>query len=179
MSDPTGEKPVPVLYLDLDGTVRHGLDELRRFVNGPDDVVIFPEAVEMMRRWRASGGRIVGVTNQGGIALGHLAEADCAAALQRTHDLAGGLFDAIQICPHHPAATDPEQARCWCRKPAPGLIIDGALQLMAKHPAEYYPPHLGLMVGDRPEDQECARIASLDFQWAADWRAQALEVGQP
>lgn len=30
-----------------------------------------------------------------------------------------------------------------------------------------------LMVGDRPEDQECARLAGLDFQWASDWRAQA------
>lgn len=30
------------------------------------------------------------------------------------------------------------------------------------------------MVGDRPEDEECARLAGLDFQWAAGWRAQAL-----
>jgi hypothetical protein len=39
----TGEKAVPVLYLDLDGTVRKGKDELGRFVNGPDDVELFPE----------------------------------------------------------------------------------------------------------------------------------------
>lgn len=31
-SQHTGEKTVPVLYLDLDGTVRHGKDELGRFV---------------------------------------------------------------------------------------------------------------------------------------------------
>lgn len=47
----TRKRLVPVLYLDLDGTVRHGHDELGRFVNGPDDVVVFPEATAMMRRW--------------------------------------------------------------------------------------------------------------------------------
>jgi hypothetical protein len=34
----TGERQVRVLYLDLDGTVRKGSDELGRFVNGPEDV---------------------------------------------------------------------------------------------------------------------------------------------
>ena len=38
------EKAVPVLYLDMDGTVRKGKDELGRFVNGPEDVEVFPEA---------------------------------------------------------------------------------------------------------------------------------------
>jgi phosphoglycolate phosphatase-like HAD superfamily hydrolase len=32
---------------------------------------------------------------------------------------------------------------------------------------------MGLMVGDRAEDEECARLAGLDFVWAADWRKQA------
>ncbi|MGH3525048.1 MAG: hypothetical protein ACRDU4_20015 [Mycobacterium sp.] len=167
-------KPVPILFLDLDGTVRHGKDELGRFVNGPGDVVVFPEAVEMMRRWKAGGGRIVGVSNQGGIALGHLTMDDCAAAMRRTHQLAGELFDWIAWCRHHPHAPHLEMARCWCRKPSPGLLIDAALGLGDVYRGESYPPYTALMVGDRPEDQECARIASIDFQWAADWRAQAL-----
>lgn len=169
----TGEKPVPVLYLDLDGTVRHGKDELGRFVNGPDDVAIFPEAVEMMRRWKAGGGRIIGVSNQGGIALGHVTEPDVMAAMMRTHELTGHLFDKITFCRHHPQAADPEMARCWCRKPSPGMIVEAALDVSEHNPGEIYPPYLGLLVGDRPEDQECARLAGLDFQWATDWRAQA------
>lgn len=167
------DRPTPVLYLDLDGTVRHGYDELGRFVNGPGDVVLFPEAVEMMRRWRAGGGRIVGVSNQGGIALGHLTLLDCAAAMRRTHELSGGLFDNISWCSHHPKAKHPEMSRCWCRKPSPGLLIEAALSLAVIRSPEIYPPYMALMVGDRPEDEECARIANIDFQWAADWRAQA------
>jgi D-glycero-D-manno-heptose 1,7-bisphosphate phosphatase len=171
----TEEKATPLLAVDLDGTVRHGFDELGRFVNGPNDVVIFPEAVEMMRRWKQAGGRIVAVSNQGGIALGHMTEGACAASMIRTHDLTGRLFDKVTYCRHHPAAEALEMSRCWCRKPSPGLLIEAALDLAAQH-NEYYPPYMGLFVGDRPEDEECARLAGFDFQWAAEWRAQAATV---
>ncbi len=168
-----GERAVPVLYLDLDGTVRQGKDDaLGRFVNGPEDVVVFPEAVEMMRRWKAGGGRIIGVSNQGGVSLGIVSYEKVAAAIRETHRQCGGLFDKIAFCVHHPDAGTPEFARCWCRKPKPGLIIESALDCAA-HFGEYYPPYMGLMVGDRPEDEHCAANAGLDFQWAAEWRKQA------
>lgn len=162
-----------MLYLDLDGTVRHGFDELGRFVNSPDDVVIFPQAVEMMRRWKSGGGRSVGVSNQGGIALGHLTMQDCAAAMVRTHELADQLFDKILWCRHHPTADNPLLARCWCRKPSPGLLIEGALYMALEHKEEIYPLHMALMVGDLLVDKKCADAASVDFQWASEWRAQA------
>jgi D-glycero-D-manno-heptose 1,7-bisphosphate phosphatase len=166
------EKRVPLLVLDLDGTVRHGKDELGHFVNEPDDVVIFPEAVEMMRRWKQGGGRIIAVSNQGGIALGHMSMDACARTMLRTHQLTGQLFDKLAWCSHHPAADDPEMARCWCRKPSPGLLIEAALDVAHRH-GELYPPYMGLFVGDRDEDQECARLAGFDFAWAKDWRAEA------
>ena len=116
------EKRVPVLYLDLDGTVRHGKGELGRFVNGPEDVVVFPEAIAQMRRWKHDGGRIIAVSNQGGIALDLVPFEKVAAAMVETQRQAQGLFDKIAWCSHHPSAEDPEMARCWCRKPSPGLL---------------------------------------------------------
>lgn len=173
MTTPDIERAVSVLYLDLDGTVRQGKDDaLGRFVNGPKDVVVFPEAVAMMRRWKHGGGRIIGVSNQGGVALGIVSHKAVAAAMLETYRQTGELFDKIAYCVHHPDASTPEMARCWCRKPAPGLLIESSLELARKH-HEYYPPYLGLMVGDRPEDEECARLAGLDFQHATDWRAKA------
>ena len=166
------EARVALLALDLDGTVRKGADELGRFVNGPNDVEVFPEAVSLMRQWKKRGGRIIGVSNQGGIALGIVTMKDVAAAMSETHKQAERLFDKIAWCRHHPDAKDPEYARCWCRKPAPGLLIETALKLAAET-GEIYPPHLGLFVGDREEDRECARIANFDFMWAKDWRATA------
>ena len=65
-------------------------------------------------------------------------------------------------------------ARCWCRKPRAGLLISGAIDL-ADNTGEQYPLHMALMVGDRPEDQGAAEAANVDFQWAAEWRAQAQE----
>ena len=170
------ENAVPVLYLDLDGTVRQGKDDaLGRFVNGPEDVVVFPEAVEMMRRWKSGGGRIIAVSNQGGIALGIVTPEAVKAAMAETHRQCEELFDRVLWCSHHPDADHPEMARCWCRKPSPGLLIEGALGLAQRYD-EYYPPYMGLMVGDRDEDRECAQLAGLEFQDAAAWRAQAREV---
>lgn len=168
------EVPVPVLYLDLDGTVRQGKDDaLGRFVNGPEDVVVFPEAVTMMRRWKAGGGRVVGVSNQGGVALGIVTYDAVAKAVIETQRQAEGLFDRIMFCVHHPDAEHPEMARCWCRKPSAGAVVEAAHGLVERFKGEFYPPYMGLFVGDRPEDEECARSAGLDFQWAADWRALA------
>lgn len=167
----TPQTAVPVLYVDLDGTVRKGKDELGRFVNGPQDVEVFPEAVDRMRVWKQAGGRIVAVSNQGGIALGIVTLEAVSAAMLETQRQCGGLLDLISFCPHHPDAEHPENARCWCRKPSAGAVVVAACGLYDKHPGEYYPPYMGLFVGDRPEDEECARSAGLDFQWAADWRA--------
>lgn len=171
------ERAVPLLVLDLDGTVRHGKDQLGRFVNRASDVVIFPEALRQMRAWKTKGGRIIAVSNQGGIALGHLSFDECARAMQRTYELTERLFDKVAFCRHHPDAIDPEYARCWCRKPSPGLLIELALDMAsvtrkAGH-AEFYPPYMGLFVGDRPEDEQCAKLAGFPFKWAADWRAEA------
>jgi D-glycero-D-manno-heptose 1,7-bisphosphate phosphatase len=166
----TDERQVPLLVLDIDGTVRHGFDELGRFVNDPDDVVIFPEALDRMREWKRASGRIVGVSNQGGIALGHVSYTAVMDAMIRTQRLCDGLFDKLAWCQHHPDATEPVMARCWCRKPSPGLLVEAANEL-ARSYCEMYPPHRGLFVGDRPEDEQCAGLAGFPFQWAHAWRA--------
>ena len=167
-----GKKAVPVLYLDLDGTVRQGKDDpLGRFVNGPEDVVVFPEAVGKMRLWKRGGGRIAAVSNQGGIALGIVSLEKVAAAMLETQRQCDSLFDLITFCRHHPDAQNPENAQCWCRKPSAGAVAEAAHGLCARFPGEYYPPYMGLLVGDRPEDEQCAKSAGLDFQRAADWRA--------
>lgn len=168
---------VPVLYVDIDGTVREGKDDaLGRFVNTAADVRVFPEAVEMMLRWRSDiGGRVVGISNQGGIALGLATYDGVAEAMAETRAQAGGLIHTVSMCPHHPDAADPRQAWCWCRKPSPGAVVKAAerLRQMADLRGESYPPSLGLFVGDRAEDAACAKNAGLRFMPADKWRAAA------
>jgi D-glycero-D-manno-heptose 1,7-bisphosphate phosphatase len=167
----TRERTVPVLYLDIDGTVRWGKDELGRFVNTADDVRVFDEVPDLLWRYKKLGWRIVGVSNQGGVALGIMSMADCVAAMAETQRQTRSAFDKIAFCTHHPNADDPEMAVCWCRKPRAGLVIESALALAGQHRGEIYPPHLALFVGDRSEDAACADAACLRFMDAADWRA--------
>lgn len=166
-----------VLYLDMDGTVRWGLDELGRFVNGPDDVRLFDEVPDLLARYKEAGWRIVAVSNQGGIALGHVDKRSVIAAMLETQKQAGDAFDKILFCSHHPDASDPEMAVCWCRKPRPGLVLEAAFTLAEetskRGSPEIYPPHLALMVGDRSEDKICAEAANVSFMEALAWRAGA------
>lgn len=168
-SNYTGESKVPVLYLDLDGTVRWGLDQLGRFVNTADDVRVFNGVRGRLDQYKRLGWRIVGISNQGGIALGHLSMEMCARAMLETQSQCGNAFDKIMWCSHHPDAEDPEMAVCWCRKPKPGLIIESALELAEKY-GEIYPPHMGLFVGDMDVDWQVANNAGLRFMYADEWR---------
>lgn len=165
-----GSQATPVLYLDLDGTVRKGKDTLGYFVNKAKDVQVFPEVPAILAEYKRRGWRIVAISNQGGLALGILSHEDCAAAMLETQRQCQGLFDKIGFCSHHPDAADPEYAICWCRKPRIGLLLDAVYSLSRQH-NEYYPPHLALFVGDRPEDKQCAENAGIRFMDAAEWRA--------
>lgn len=167
----------PLLVLDLDGTVRYGLEELGRFVNTPRDVVLFREVTERMRAWRAAGGRIIGVTNQGGVALGHVSEANVQAAISRTNELTGNLFDLIVYCPHAPSPKGSRTAGCWCRKPAPGNLLR-AIEKLEDLTGEHYPPDMALVVGDRPEDEGLADALDMTFQSAKGWR-EGYALGWP
>ena len=56
------------------------------------------------------------------------------------------------------------------------MVVESAW-LLSQCFGDTHPPHLGHMVGDRPEDEECAHLAGLSFEWAKDWRARAGEPG--
>ena len=163
------DKPTKVLYLDLDGTVRKGYDELGNFVNRKEDVEVFEEVPALLQKYAGEGWRIVGITNQGGVALGHLSFNDMLDAVEETNRQCNYLFDRIMACVHHPEAKEQEMAVCWCRKPRIGLIVEAANGL-GKMYEEYYPPHLALFVGDRPEDKACAENAGIEFMDAKEWR---------
>ena len=170
------DKRVPILYLDLDGTVRKGKDELGRFVNCADDVELFPRMAERLLSYKQQGWRLVAVSNQGGIATGMCREEDVRAAIFRTQELSGGAFDLMYICQHHPDAHDLEWRNCFCRKPKMGMLVMAATELGFRNPGELYPPHISLMVGDREEDRGCAESAGLPFMWAKDWRELPFTV---
>lgn len=163
------KKPTQVLYLDLDGTVRKCQEDGIGFVNSVEDVVVYPGVAEKLAEYKRAGWRIVGVTNQGGVAMGFMSYETMKDTLLETQRQTGNAFDKIMACIHHPDAKEKEMAVCLCRKPRIGLIVGAAIEL-GKMYDEYYPPHMALFVGDRPEDRECAANAGIAFMDAQEWR---------
>jgi D-glycero-D-manno-heptose 1,7-bisphosphate phosphatase len=168
-------KITPILFVDLDGTIRHGKDQLGRFVNSADDVVIFDGVVDILKSYKERGWRIVAISNQGGVAMGLLTMEGVDSAMQATRQQCSHLFDEMYWCSHHPDAVADdfnsrlEKSVCFCRKPRIGLVVVAFAAMTLKH-GENYRPYECLFVGDRTEDRECALNANIPFVWAHNWR---------
>lgn len=141
-------------FLDRDGVINldHG------YVHRWKDFAWVPGAVEAMRRLQAAGHALVIVTNQSGVARGLYGEADVLALGERLREHLHGEgieLDAIEYCPHLPAATVPTYAvDCECRKPAPGMILRAARRLGIDL-------ERSVMVGDKRSDIEAAHRAGV------------------
>ncbi|MGZ6550747.1 MAG: D-glycero-alpha-D-manno-heptose-1,7-bisphosphate 7-phosphatase [Tumebacillaceae bacterium] len=126
------------VFLDRDGVINDHV----RFVNTPEDLILFPGAGEAIRKLNDAGFKVFVVTNQGGVGLGHMKEE----SLHAIHDKMeqelksdGAILDEIAYCPHKP------HAKCACRKPEPKMILD----LAAKYDVDVKQSY---MVGDRDTD---------------------------
>jgi histidinol-phosphate phosphatase family protein len=130
------------LFLDRDGVIivdRHYLDD-------PADVQLEAGVPAALRRARASGYRLVGLSNQSGLGRGLFDLATFAAVMARLDALLraeGCALDAFFYCPHAPADA------CACRKPAPGLLREAAREMD-------WEPERSAMVGDKLADVDLA-----------------------
>lgn len=108
------------------------------------DVIVRSDTVEACEQLHAAGLLLVVVTNQPDIARGSQTLEEVEAIhneLRRRLPL-----DDVRICPHD------DKDECRCRKPAPGLLVDGAAA---------WNIDLGqsVMVGDRWRDVEAGKRA--------------------
>jgi len=109
------------VFLDRDGVIV----EQNGYLNRADDLRLVPGAAEAIARLNTAKIPVIVVTNQGGVAMGHLTIADLEkihARMQRELAAHNAHLDAIYYCPHHPKAfaaetgTDPLRDCSW-RKP--------------------------------------------------------------
>lgn len=143
------------LILDYDGTLRQ-CKSGNKFPVKPDDVELLPGRREVLLRYQEQGYRLLGVSNQSGIAKGTLSEQDAIDCFERTNELLGVDIE-YSFCPHRPAPIS-----CWCRKPMPGGIIAFI---------EKYKLSLDntIFVGDMKTDQTCAKRAGVKYFDATDF----------
>jgi D-glycero-D-manno-heptose 1,7-bisphosphate phosphatase len=138
------------LVLDRDGVLnREPADG--GYVRAPEEFHWLPGALEGLSILRRAGVRLTVATNQAGVGRGLLSASQLAevhAHMQAQADAAGAALDAVLVCPHAP------EARCLCRKPAPGLML-AAIARSGLTASET------LVVGDDVRDLEAARRAGL------------------
>ena len=149
------------LFVDLDGTVRSTK------TGRPHPVKVWDQRIrsgvkQKLAEYRARGYKIVGVTNQGGVAYGLLTEEDVLAINAYLNDkLLPDTFDLILYCPYHvKGRVEKYKKDAECRKPKPGMAFEARDRLGLDLGAS-------VMVGDMETDSEFASNAGIGTYFEA------------
>jgi histidinol-phosphate phosphatase family protein len=133
------------VFLDRDGVINR-LAPDGGYVTRWQDFEFLPGALEGIRMLRESGHRVVIVTNQRGVARGHMTAMDLAVIHGHMLDeieRAGGGRPRVYACTH-------DVGTCTCRKPLPGLF----LRARSDDPGIDF--SRSIVVGDGPADLQAA-----------------------
>jgi D-glycero-D-manno-heptose 1,7-bisphosphate phosphatase len=139
--------PKRAVFLDRDGTI----NEEMGYINHLSRFRLLPEAAPAIRRLNEAGLPVVVVTNQSGAARGYFPPSLVDEVHRHLEDLLaqeGARVDAIYACRHAP------DARCSCRKPQPGLLLQAAQDLNLDLSRSF-------LVGDRFVDLQTAANAGV------------------
>lgn len=132
------------VFLDRDGTINVKAPE-GDYVKSWEEFEFLPGAVDAVRALHEAGRRVVIVTNQRGIALGRMTEADLDEIHERMLDAIGpGAVAAVYHCPH-------DDGECDCRKPRPGMLLRAAAEIPGVDLAN------ATVIGDSDSDVEAGR----------------------
>ncbi len=143
------------ILLDYDGTLRETKSG-EKFPRKPSDVRVLPGRVEILKHYKSQGYRLIGISNQSGIAKGDLTEQDAKDCFAKTNELLGLDIDVF-FCPHKVPPIS-----CYCRKPGVGL---GILAIEKHH----LNPMFCTMVGDLTTDKTFAKRCGFKYQYADDF----------
>ena len=158
---------LPALCLDLDGTIRH--PKKGRFINKPEDIALYEGVEEKIWEYRSKGYLIFGITNQGGVAYGMKTPQSNQKELEHMVSLfEENPFHTIKSSYFHASGrVSPYNNRSLLRKPDIGMLVLCEVEaLEAGYVVDW---DKSQFVGDRPEDQQCAINAGIEFHWAKDF----------
>ena len=138
------------LILDYDGTLRKTKSGDKYPVT-PNDIQILPGRSEVLQQMVKDGWRLLGASNQSGVAKNSPTRQGAIDCFNRTNDLLGVDIEFL-FCPHKSGATT-----CWCRKPMPGM----AIYFIEKYKLD---KQQVIMVGDMTSDQTFATRAGIQYR---------------
>jgi aryl-alcohol dehydrogenase-like predicted oxidoreductase/predicted kinase/histidinol phosphatase-like enzyme len=149
----------------LDGVVRRSRRGARAPVSA-EDVEILPGVAAVLAGYRGEGFTLAGLSWHPEVAAGTLSGETLAEIQARTAALLGGGVDLLH-CPHGAGP-----ARCWCRKPLPGLGVE----LIARHRLD---PARSFFVGRDATDRSFAASLGFVYRDARDVFPQTLAAASP
>jgi len=136
---------------------------------------LLPRVPEAIRLLNKLGMRVAIVSNQPGIAKGHLQPETLKwfdHTLLAQIESAGGHIDWIFYCLHHPEAIVPSlRRRCHCRKPQTGLLEQAAAELKVSL-SECY------MVGDGIPDLVAGTRAGCRTVFVGKWKCEICQFSE-
>lgn len=139
------------VFIDRDGTINHDCP----YCKDPDQLIIYDDAVEIMRDYQEKGFLVIIVTNQSGVNRGYFTETELEnfnLALRKELEKRGVRIDALYYCPHRP------DENCSCRKPRTGLIDRAA----DEHGIDV---RKSIIIGDRDDiEGEMARSLGIEYR---------------
>lgn len=127
----------PAVFLDRDGTLCEDVN----YLNNWNDFKILP-GIDGLVKLKEKGFKIIGATNQSGIARGLINEGFVREVNDMFIEKFG--FDEFYYCPHHP------EEYCSCRKPEPGMLYSARCKYGTDLRKSY-------VVGDKDIDMILAR----------------------
>jgi histidinol phosphatase-like enzyme len=130
----------------------------------PDDVEVFAERGEVIRRYAKQGWQVLGLGWQPAIAEEVVTAEQVEACYARMRELLGVAIDVL-YCPH--GGGPPV---CWCRKPLPGLGVV-FIQRYRLDPSQC------IYVGSGPQDPGFARRLGFQYRDAARFFAPTTVPG--
>jgi D-glycero-D-manno-heptose 1,7-bisphosphate phosphatase len=171
------------IFFDIDGTLT-GTISGETFKKHSEDVAVLPGVKEAIAWYKAHDWQFIGISNQGGVGAGHKSIESAISEMQFTIKLIPEL-SAIYFCP------DFDGLICWrvssyesvkisdhnednsfflkeefrYRKPGSGMIYQATFDCTIDKSESWY-------IGDRPEDEACARNADINFMWADTFRGR-------
>ncbi|HTJ52598.1 MAG TPA: HAD-IIIA family hydrolase [Cyclobacteriaceae bacterium] len=159
----------PALCLDFDGTIRRSPNG-NTFIKNYQDIELIPGMEEKIWSFRNKGYLILGISNQAGVAHGFKLPMEIELELQTTLNLfKENPFHIVKHCYHDgKGKIEPYNHRSLLRKPDIGMLA--VMEHDAWNEGFVIDWDNSLFVGDRPEDQECARRAGMPFYHVDDFK---------
>jgi HAD superfamily hydrolase (TIGR01662 family) len=144
------------IILDYDGTLRECVGGNDKYPVSVDQIEIKPKRKEVLQSYLDKGYKLLGMSNQSGIAKGVLSEATAHELFQFTNKQIGVDIE-YQFCPHQSAPIS-----CYCRKPMNGKGVEFILKHKLKASD-------CIMVGDFTSDETFAKRSGFQYADQADF----------